>query len=199
MIKVGSLLVICMICVALGSSSIAWGQTYTTIDYPGATLTALLGGPNPQGTSVGFYVDTSGVTHGFKLDSLGVFTSFDPPGSTFTTPNFISPEGVIVGAYNDAGNVSHGFVLKNGNYTTVDFPGAAGTGLTGLNPSGEMSGFTCSDPACNNFSHSFVVSGTGAFTSFDPPGATASTASAITRLGTVVGAYIDNGGVEHGY
>ena len=57
-----------------------------------------LGGPNSW----------IGILHGFTLDSHGVFTSFDPPGSTLTTPNFISPQGVIVGAYNDAGNVSHG-------------------------------------------------------------------------------------------
>jgi hypothetical protein len=194
---------ICAIGAAFATLSIASAQVYTTIDFPGATATTLNGGPNPQGTSVGSET-TSGVTHGFTLTSKSVFTAFDPPGSTLTTPNFISPQGTIVGAYNDASNVSHGFVLNDGQYTTVDFAGANGTTLTGLNPSGEMSGFSCSDPACGTTgnattNHSFTVSKKGVFTSFDPPGAVSSTASTVNPSGAVVGAYTDSGGVTHGY
>jgi hypothetical protein len=194
----------CTISVASATLSIASAQTYTAIDFAGAIATTLNGGPNPRGTSVGSYTDTSGVTHGFTLTAKGVFTSFDPPGSTFTTPNFISPQGVIVGGYNDAASVSHGFILDGGKYTTLDFTGAAGTTLTGLNPSGEMSGFYCSDPACGttgkaSTNHSFVVSKKGIFKSFDPPGAVSSTASTVNPSGAVVGAYVDSGGVTHGY
>jgi hypothetical protein len=144
------------------------------------------------------------VTHGFTLSKKGVFTSFDPPGSTLTTPNFISPQKVIVGGYNDSGSVAHGFILDGGNYTTLDFPGAAGTNLTGINPSGEMTGFYCSDPACGSTgnastNHSFTVSKKGAFTSFDPPGAISSTASTVNPSGAIVGAYTDSSGVTHGY
>ena len=203
MTKIFRFVVMCAISVALATFSIASAQTYMTIDYPGAVATTLNGGPDPQGTSVGSYT-TSGVTHGFTLTTKGVFTSFDPPGSTLTTPNFISPQGVIVGSYNDSGSVSHGFILNGGKYTTLDFPGAAGTTLTGLNPSGEMSGFYCSDPACgttgnSTTNHSFVVSKKGVFTSFDPPGAVSSTASTVNPSGAVVGAYTDSGGVTHGY
>lgn len=204
MTKTVRFLAICMIGAAFAAPPVVKAQTYRTFDYPGATLTALLGGPNPQGTSVGFYVDTAGVTHGFILDSHGVFTSLDPPGSTLTTPNFITPQRVIVGAYNDAMNISHGFVLDGGKYATIDFPGAAGTTLTGLNPAGDMSGFSCSDAACGStgatsINHSFVRSKAGGFTGFDPPGATGSQASTITPAGKVVGAYVDNAGVTHGY
>jgi hypothetical protein len=201
MIKVFRFLVMCMI--SLAFVSIAWAQTYTTIDFAGATATSLNGGPNPSGTSVGGYT-TSGVTHGFTLTKGGVFTSFDPPGSTLTIPNFISPQGDIVGNYIDTSNVSHGFILEGKNYTTLDFAGAAGTTLTGLNPSGEISGFSCSDPACGNTggpstNHSFVRSKKGVFTSFDPPGAISSTASTVNPSGAVVGAYTDNVGNGHGY
>lgn len=201
--KLFRFLAICTIGIALATSSVAWAQSYTTIDYPGATATTLNGGPNPEGTSVGSET-TGGVTHGFTLNSSGEFTPFDPPGSTLTTPNFISPQGTIVGAYNDSGNVSHGFILSDGRYTTYDAPGAAGTTLTGLNPSGEMSGFTCSDPACGttgnaSTNHSFTVSKKGVLTSFDPPGAVSSTASTVNPSGTVVGAYTDSAGVGHGY
>ena len=89
-------LAMCAISVALATWSIASAQTYTTVDFPGAVLTTLNGGPNPQGTNIGSYTDTGGITHGFMLQK-GVFTSFDPPGSVTTTPNWISPQGVIVG------------------------------------------------------------------------------------------------------
>ena len=69
-------------------------------------------------TCIGSYTDTSGVTHGF-VQRKGVFTSFDPPGSTSTTPNGISPQGVIVGQYIDSSGVSHGFVL-NAGYGSVN-------------------------------------------------------------------------------
>ncbi|MGB7554323.1 MAG: hypothetical protein WBM04_08110 [Candidatus Korobacteraceae bacterium] len=194
MIKVFRFLAICTIAVVFAISSSAWAQTYTAVNYPGATLTEMIGGPNPQGTSVGGYTLTAGgALHGFTLRN-GVFTSFDPPGSTFTTANFINPRGVIVGGYVDASGVSHGFVRSGGNYTTVDYPGAAGTTLSSVNPSGEMSGATCSDPACGvsgatNVTHSFLVSKKGDFSAtFDPPGAVSSTSSVVIPSGAVVGA-----------
>jgi len=53
-----------------------------------------------------------------------------------------------VGGYLDATGASHGCILDNGQYTTVDFPGANGTVLTGRNPSGEMTGFSCVVASC---------------------------------------------------
>jgi len=204
MMKVFRFVAICAISVAFATFSIAWAQTYTSYDYPGATATVLDGGPNPQGTSVGSYTDAANVIHGFTLTKKGVATAFDPPGSTLTTPNFISPQGDIVGLYLDSGGVSHGFILSGGKYTTLDYPGAAGTALTGINPSGEMSGFSCSDPACGqtgntDTNHSFTVPKKGGFTTFDPPGATSDEASTVNPSGEVVGAYTDGAGVGHGY
>ncbi len=200
MIKIFRFLAICTIGAAVAASSIAWAQIYTSVNYPGAVLTELIGGPNPQGTSVGGYTLTAGgALHGFTVRG-GVFTPFDPPDSTFTTANFINPQGDIVGAYVDAGGVSHGFVLSGGSYTTVDYPGAAGTVLSSINPSGEMSGATCSDPACGvfgatNVTHSFLVSKKGVFSAtFDPPGAVSSSTSVVIPSGAVVGAYTDLSG-----
>jgi hypothetical protein len=182
MTKVFRFVAICTISVALATCSIAFAQTYTTIDFPGAVTTTLNGGPNPQGTSVGTYVDSSKVTHGFTLTKKNVFTSFDPPGSTATTPNFISPQGVIVGGYLDSAGASHGFILDNGQYTTLDFPGAAGTVLSGRNPSGEMSGQSCVVASCaSGVTHSFTVSKKGAFTSFDPLAPSAALLAPLTR------------------
>src|ERR1700757_3594826 len=157
---------ICTFSVAFATLSVASAQQFTTIDFPGAVATTLNGGPNPEGTDIGTYTDTSGVNHGFQLKK-GVFTSFDPPGSTATTPNWISPQGTIVGGYVDSSGVNHGFVFQGGTFTTVDFPGAAGTILPSLNPSGSMTGEQCEAASCATITHSFVLSKFGTFTSFD--------------------------------
>jgi hypothetical protein len=199
MITAFRFLAICTLGVAFAASSITSAQTYTTIDFPGAISTYLIGGPNPEGASVGAYFDTSGV-HGFVLQKNGAFTSFDPPGSTMTFPSYISPQGVIVGSYIDASNVSHGFILDGGQYTIYNAPGAAGTSLSGINPSGEIAGISCVAASCSTgINHSFVVSKTGVFTRFDPPGAISSGASTVSPSGAVVGGYTDSGGVGHGY
>ena len=114
-------LAICTITVAFATSSVAWAQSYTTVDFPGALATTLNGGPNPQGTSVGSWTDLSGVTHGFTLTRHGVFTTFDPPGSTDTEPQAINPAGVIVGYYIDAGGIPHGFLrARDGTFIPFD-------------------------------------------------------------------------------
>jgi hypothetical protein len=197
-IKVFRFLAICAISVAFISST-ARAQTYKQVDYPGAIFTEISGGPNLEGTSVGVWEDTGGVFHGFSVTAKGVFTSFDPPGSTFTEPDFINLQGVIVGLYLDSSNVSHGFILNGKEYTVVNVKGAAGTALSGINDLGEISGLTCSDPACGNtglgsFDQSFVRSPDGKYTFFNPPGATSSETSTVSLLGAVVGAYTDNDG-----
>lgn len=126
MTKVLRCMTVLMISVAFATASITLAQTYTTIDYPGAIATTLDGGPNPEGTNIGTWTDTAGVVHGLVLKDR-VFTSFDPPGSTATTPNWISPQEVIVAGYVDSTGANHGFAMDNGQYTTIDFPGAAGT------------------------------------------------------------------------
>lgn len=189
---------LCAIGVVLTIAPIAWAQSYTTIDFPGAILTVLNGGPNPEGASIGAYIDSSEVTHGFVLKK-GVFTSFDPPGSTSTIPSWISPQGVIVGEYSDASGANHGFVLEGGKYRTIDYPKAAGTVLTSSNPSGQLSGYWCVAASCATTTHSFVMSKIGVFTSFDPPGATSSLADTVIPSGVVFGSYMDSDGVGHGY
>src|SRR5262245_23953762 len=106
----------------------ASAYTITTIDVPGAFLTA------PQGINssrdiVGLTRATSAdVTHGFLL-SHGTFTIIDVPGHLQTAPRDINEAGVIVGQYDDGpitGPTStHGFVLQNGVFTTIDFPGVS--------------------------------------------------------------------------
>ncbi len=200
MIRIFRFLAICTIGAALAASPTAWAQTYTPVDYPGAAATIIDGGPNPQGASVGTYIDASGAAHGFLLDKRGAFTPFDPPGSTATTPNYITPQGTIVGGYVDASGTSHGFILSGRNYTTVDYPGAAGTQLTGMNPSGALSGFSCDVASCATPPfHGFTRSKKGVFTIVNPPGAVSTEPATVSPSGVVVGGYTDGAGVGHGF
>ena len=47
--------------------------------------------------------------------SGGVYTSFDPPGSTFTQPIGINTAGEITGAYRDSSGITHGFLATPNN------------------------------------------------------------------------------------
>jgi len=192
-VKIFRTLAICMIGAAFTASSVAWAHTtYTQVDYPGAVLTEIVGGPNLQGTSVGVYnLTAGGANHGFVRTANGRFTAIDVPGATGTTPNFINLQGVVGGSYLDSAGSSHGFVLNGGRYTTVNYPGALGSGVSSINDLGELSGFYCSDAACDTSAtfHSYVRSRSGVFTSFDPPGATGSESATVSLLGVVVGSY----------
>jgi|SRR5215471_11457790 len=93
---------------------------FTTFDAPGADTTpgsfhgTAAGGINPSGAIAGYYLDASGVNHGFLRDQDGAFTSFDVSGAGTTGPfqgtfvNAINPAGAIVGFdIVDATGLSH--------------------------------------------------------------------------------------------
>jgi hypothetical protein len=89
---------------------------------------------NPGGAIAGYYLDVSGVAHGFLRAPNGTFTTFDAPGAGTTTfpqgtsASNLNPSSAIDGFYIDASNVAHGYLrARNGVITTFDAPGA-GTG-----------------------------------------------------------------------
>ena len=127
-----------MLCLALGVTPMALADTFTSIDFPRATLTAAYG-INPRGDIVGRYADAAGVIHAYLLRD-GDFTSFDFPGATLTAALGINPRGDIVGRYIDADAVTHGYLLRAERFTSIDFPGAIQTELWGINPRGDIVG-----------------------------------------------------------
>jgi hypothetical protein len=81
------------------------------------------------GAIAGYYIDASGVSHGFLRAPDGFVTSFDVPGAG-TAPGHgtfaytIDTAGAITGDYTDAGNISHGFVrAASGVITRFQAPG----------------------------------------------------------------------------
>src|SRR5262249_38954664 len=84
-----------------------------------------------------------------------VFTTLDPPGTTFVTAFMIKDAAQIVGRYADAGGVTPGFLVSADSSPPLDPPGSADTGAFGINASGQIVGRYTADTGL----HGFLLSG----------------------------------------
>ena len=185
---------------------------YRSVDVPGAQIT-LATALNDRTEVVGQYIDAgavpdaqgrlpAGTVHGF-LWHRGEVTIIDVPGSPLTQPLAINDRGDIVGAYFEADVDPHdpyayydtgrlrGFVLRDGEFTPVDFPGGEGTKVSGINDGGQMVGYYDTPDARRGF-----LLDEGSFTKIDPPGSLTTLPSGIDDRGRVVGAYLDPNGIN---
>ena len=117
------------------------GGTVTEFAVPNATAT-LAYQLNATNQSCGYYVDASGVTHGFFRDSDGtVRRPIDPVGSTGTILFGNNDRNLIVGRYSDATGATHGILfLPPNQFVVYDFPGSTFTSLNGINKQGLVVG-----------------------------------------------------------
>jgi uncharacterized membrane protein len=176
------------------------GDKYSTVDYPGAVQTEVIG-INKKGHMVGAILDSISHVHGFKLVG-GVFAQLDYPGADFTVAVGINNSGVIVGTY-AIGGTAYGYVLKNGIYTSIAVNGAIYTYLSGINNNGIIVGYYF-DLSLNT--HGFTWNN-GIFTTLDYGNGYPNTYLAgITDGGVILGAYgspvtINSSGYlwEHGF
>ena len=132
--------------------------------------------------------------------------SFDAPGADLTPgdnngtyPSGINVFGFIAGSYQSADTVFHGFLRSpGGKFTTFEAPGADTTAgsFNGTSPNSinDLGAITGSYSDVNGFSHGFVRSPDGNFTTFDVPGVGGygSTPLAINLEGAIVGYYTDS-------
>lgn len=151
---------------------------YTSIDYPGATLTVATG-INNLSQIVGYWANsTTGQSGGFYLDSgtCSNYCSFNYPGSTSTVPLGINDAGQIVGTYGP-GNPNYGFLYyrgKGGAFYSINYPGGAQTLAGGINGDGNIAGEyqNTTTGAINGFvEYAIPPSWTGTFSTVDFPGA----------------------------
>ncbi len=139
--------------------------------------------------------------------------TFDAPGADTTSGDFngtypggINVWGAITGAYQDAATVYHGFLRSpRGKFTTFEAPGADttagsynGTVPNSINDLGAITGDYAD---ANGFSHGFVRSPQGKFTTFDVPeaGGFGTIPIAINLEGAVVGLYTDSNYSFHAF
>lgn len=112
---------------------------YTILDVPGSNETNAWK-INDRGQTVGGFGVADGSVELFQFRN-GAFTTFALPTGEFLNEDTggINVRGDIVGQYCDVGScltgqtTKHGFVLSDGRFTTIDFPGALGTGSFGIN------------------------------------------------------------------
>ena len=125
----------------------------TALDATPTTRWTAAVGINNYGTVVGQYIagySPGAVTAGFLRDPDGTITLLPTPqwiGGVAVGPggiyyNGINDWGVMVGSFLDPNNVTYGFVCDAaGNFTLIQFPGAAATaGVVGINDGGTIVG-----------------------------------------------------------
>jgi hypothetical protein len=186
-------------------------NTFTRENFPNplpppSTFFTQVVGIDAAGNTVGFYVDTAGLNHGFT-NIGGTFATVDRGGTAFNQLLGINQNGNEIAGYsstNPAGNtLQEAFSLVTGttNYTDINALLVAKFGpnfnsqATGVNNSGEVVGFYQYD-AAGDFSAFSDTSGT--ITSFQFPGSISTQALGVNDLGDIVGDYI-LGGVMHGF
>jgi hypothetical protein len=188
--------------------------TFTEFAVPGASGTLAIS-INTGGAIAGYYFVNGSVQpvyHGYVRSASGTITTFDAPGAGTsednvyvqgTFPLSINDNGTITGYYVDASDGFHGFVRSaSGTITTLDAPGAGtgqsplngyqlGTKALSVNNGGVITGYYI-DP--NEAYHGFMVSASGAITTFNAPGAgttddTGTFPTSINNNGVIVGYY----------
>jgi len=83
-------------------------------------------------------------------------------------------------------------------FTTIDYPGADSTTVTGINPQGDIVGYYHIPKTPGSETHGFFLDRDG-FVTIDYPQATTGAALDINPAGDIVGAYRKRDGVQHGY
>ena len=148
-----------------------------------------------------------------KADDDSKIITFDAPGADTkpgdnngTYPAAINVWGAITGSYQSADTVFHGFVRsRDGKFTSFEAPGADttagsynGTTPGSINDLGTIMGNYWD---ANGFSHGFLRSPDGKFTSFDVPGAGGfgTLPQAFNIEGAVVGYYTDSNYSFHAF
>ena len=116
------------------------------------------------------------------LDTDGVFTTINPPGSYNTHPLSVNDAGQVVGYYFDSIG-EHGFLYSGGTYTTLDQPTGIGyfTWPTISTTLDRLSGMGLAKSQ-----KGFLYSG-GVYTIIDPPGSVDTYAIALNDSGQIVG------------
>ena len=118
------------------------GGTLTSFSVPGALLTLAYEINNSNQLVVGYYIDSSGIPHGYYRDANGALHfPIDPSGSTATVLFGLNDRNWVVGRYGDSSGATHGlFFVPPNNFFTFDYPGSTFTSLNGINAQGVICG-----------------------------------------------------------
>jgi len=178
--------------------------TFATIDVAEAGTTSEQGTfaleINDDGVVAGYFIDPSGIIHGFVQNSAGEITIVDVPvnGNLGTEIDSIDASGDTAGFYFDSQDEEHSFVrAADGTITTFDPPNSS-SGAQSINGGTVAGGYVDVNGA-----HGYLRGPDGTFTTFDPTGDPTQVRIvipyAINASGAVAGAYIDSAEVHHSF
>ena len=157
-------------------------------------------GVNDYGTTVGAAVyNSAGATKGFIRYSNGTVSYFNAPNAQRTFFTARNNAGVTVGGYWLPSQVTPvpgaGLILNGSTFTSVKYPNAVNTELTGINKYNSAVGVAVDS---NYQSHAFKRYSNGSFVTLQYPGAQDTSPSAINDHGTIVGTAAGHGFIYHG-
>src|SRR6266700_3214917 len=111
------------------------GGTITSFSVPGAILTLAYETNNSNELVVGYYIDSSGILHGYFRNTNGALHfPIDPSGSVVTVLFGLNDKDWVVGRYAVSSGATHGvFFVPPNQFSTFDYPGSTFTSLNGIN------------------------------------------------------------------
>jgi hypothetical protein len=174
------------------ASILCAGQTNATCDHWTFFKSFSASGINRWNTVVGSATESGGTTglppvSGYIRWANGGVQKYKFPGATETRFYKRNAAGVTVGDV----DFTHGLIVTGSSATTIDYPGAPQTILTGINKWDSMVGtYQYNDDA--DFGPEwtgFKMWKNGSFTSIDAPGAINTNPTSISDTGIVVGWY----------
>jgi hypothetical protein len=163
-------------------------------NFPGSAQTQVVG-INNHGDTVGFYVDTKNITHGFYFNhGVKKWSSVDVPGTGFNQLLGVDDSGNAAGYYQfGKNNVFQPFTrTPGGAFRLPPIPNAQ---MTDINNAGDVTGF---EVVSGSSTRAFVVLGS-TVRYFQYPGATFTQALGLNNQHMVVGTYNDKAGNAHGF
>ena len=179
-------------------------NSFSSENFPNSMMTQVIGINNKM-TTDGFYVDNSGITHGFFRTSNGKFTTVDYPGAQIATEfnqllsqndNFQAAGYYSNSIANTTPDIPYTYDEVGGVFHVIMIPAAVGGAqATGINNSGVTCGFYID---VNQVNHGWIIFN-GVFMPLDVPGSTFTQALGLNNRGQVVGAFTDAGGQTHGF
>jgi hypothetical protein len=196
--KVFAALVLFAIPVILWSAASAQSKancTFHLFSTPGTPT-----GVNDYGTTVGAAAyNSAGATRGFIRYSNGTVSYFSAPNAQRTFFTARNNAGVTVGGYWLPSQVTPvpgaGVILNGSTFTSVKYPNAVSTDLTGVNKYNNAVGVAVDS---NYQSHAFKRYSNGSFVTLQYPGAQDTSPNAINDQGTIVGTAAGHGFIYHG-
>jgi hypothetical protein len=174
--------------------------SFTAENVPHAVQTQVIG-INNVGWTDGFFVESTGVTHGFTFNG-SKFKSINAPGTAFNQLLAIN-DGLVAAGYSStdpAGmTLQRAYTESGGTFTylTSFLPsGILNSQAVGINNADTVSGFY---QDAGGIFHGFTLTAADVLTILDFPGAMDTQAAGISNTGEVTGFYLDSMGGMHGF